>query len=161
VNRIFLLTLVCLFCVGSVYAAQHSASVKVMFSVPEVTMIKINQQLINIDLRYGENSGLIYEPKVVTGSYNISSTGATKRILASINEPMPPYMFLDLRADAPNQASSVGYVSLDVPQKVIVNNVRNVHQQNLLLYFRLRAELGAPTTPTSQYRIVTLSIGDI
>jgi len=158
-NKLLLTVLVCLFCMGSVYA-QHSASVRVMFSVPEVTSIKINQQLINIDLRYGEHSGLIYEPKTVTGSYNIASTGTNKRILAQLGEPMPHNMYLDLRADAPHQATSMGYVTLDATPKTIVSNVSNVYQQNLLLYFRLRAELGAPTTPTSQYRIVTLTIGD-
>jgi len=159
VNRIALLTLICLVCVSSVFA-QNTAQVKVLFSVPEVTMIKVNQQVINLDLRYGNTSGLIYEPKTVTGSYNISSTGATKKIYAQLDTPMPSFMYLDLMAVAPTQAHSLGYVTLSAVAQPIVSNVRNVNQQNLLLNFRLRAELGAPTSPSSQQRIVTLTISD-
>jgi len=159
VNRVILLTIIGLALISTL-CAQSSANVRVAFSVPEVTMIKVNQEMINIDLRYGDASGLIYEPRTVTGSYNISSTGTNKRILAQLDYNMPNYMYLDLRADAPHNATSLGYVTLNAAPQVIVSNVTNVHQQNLLLWFRLRADLGAPTTPTSQLRVVTLTISD-
>jgi hypothetical protein len=103
---------------------------------------------------------MIYQPREVTANYNISCTGVNKKILAQLNQNMPSQMYLDLRVDPPTNALSAGYVTLNTSPQVVVSNISSVHEQNRFLFFRMRAELGAPTTPTMQYRMVTLTISD-
>lgn len=158
-KRLYLLIFTVIFAMCHLYSQHRSADLNVIFSVPEINAISIIEPSIIFDLNYGGASGFIYEPRTVNARYNISCTGTNKKILASLNQSMPNHMTLELRADAPANAISMGPVPLTASPQVIVSNISHVHQSHLLLFFRLRAELGAPVGP-NQTRVVTFTISD-
>ena len=138
---------------------RNHATVEIIFSVPEITNLQINDATLMFHLNYDPNSSSLYESRNLTSTYNIQSTGTNKRIMAKLENNMPQNTFLELRADPPSGAASVGYVTLNAMPQQIVTGISNVNADNLLLNFRLRADIGAPVA-TNQRNRVTLTIQD-
>jgi hypothetical protein len=159
-NRYILWLLLVILCCSSLHAQSRTANLNIAFSVPELTHIEIIQPTLTFNLAYGGPTGMIYQPREINANYSISCTGVNKKILAQLNQNMPNQMFLDLRVDPPTNATSAGYVTLNTTPQIVVSDISNVHEQSRLLFFRMRADLGAPTTPTMQHRTVTLTISD-
>jgi hypothetical protein len=130
------------------------------FSVPEVMHIRLNEHYLNFRMDYGGERGMIFEPRTITSTYNISSTGKNKSISASLSEPMPTGMDLYLRADPPDGATSEGFRRLQQGTNTrLVKGIMPVHQNHLLLYFRMEANQFAEKQSNRQV-IVTLIISD-
>lgn len=137
----------------------RGASAAVHFNIPDVQQITLGDTNINLNLAYSGNFHTLYEPRTINSSYSIVSTGTPKILFAQINQNMPTNSSLEIKADAPNNALSLGYVVLSALPTAIVTNISNVNQQNLLLYYRLKAELGTPVS-VNESRIVTFTIMD-
>lgn len=157
-NKVILLILIT-YLSTVVLLGSRNASLNVVFSVPDVQSIQVNETMINFSLNYGGHAGMLYEPRTVNTTYNITSTGNNKRLLARLNQNMPNNIFLEMKADPPQNANTMGYIALDTTQKALVTNINSVHQQNLLMYFRLRADIGAPVT-LNENRVITFTISD-
>jgi hypothetical protein len=156
-KRIFLVLSIVIILCGTMYSQTRSTSLNVNFSVPEVNSIVINESSLNFNFIYGGPTGMIYAPVALSATYNITSTGTNKRVLASLDSPMPPNMSLLLRADPPTGAISSGDVNLTTAPQVLLQNISNVHQSNLLLRFTMRAELGAPARAGTRTVLLTIS----
>lgn len=139
--------------------ASRNVSMGVQFNIPDIQQITLNDANITLNLNYSGNSNQIYEPRIVNTTYNIVSTGFNKQLVAQINQDMPASTSLEIRADAPQNAISMGYVNLSAMPVTLVTNISNVSQQNLLLYFKLSAALGAPVSVNAN-RVITFTIMD-
>ena len=159
--RVTFMVLIVIFCFSALFAQTRNSSIIINYTVPEVISVTINEPSRDLNLNYGGAGGSIYDAREVNATYNISvQSTRTKNLLAHLNQNMPNHINLELRAVAPNVGSSNGFVSLTTSPRILVSGINNVHQKNLLLNFRLRADLGAPATPTPQTRVVTLTISD-
>ena len=156
-----LLPLVAVLSVSCLVAQSRSATnLDVYFTVPDVHYIAFTDNApMNFTLRHDGNSGRLYEPETRSKSYNITTTGTNKRLLAKLDQNMPTNTFLEVRADPPRNATSVGYVSLNAMQQPLVTGITNVQQNGLLMDVRLRAELGAPVV-NNHNRLITFTISD-
>lgn len=159
-KKSYILT-ICLFLLATALFSDRSSSLNISFSVPEVQMITINDQSLHFNLNYAGHSGQLYEPRNVTTTYNITSTstGNPKRLLARLNQNMPSNVFLEVRAEAPTNANSLGYVTLTTGNQALVTGISNVHETGRLMQFRLKADLGAQVA-LNQNRTVTFTISD-
>ncbi|MDD3502279.1 MAG: hypothetical protein PHE19_07655 [Candidatus Cloacimonetes bacterium] len=137
--------------------AERSASTIVNFSVPDIQHIVLDNDALTMNLEYSGNTQRLYDPVVINRTYDIVSTGSFKRLVAQLNYNMPEFTTLEVKADAPANAVSLGYVSLSVAPTPIVTNISNVNQKNLLLYFKLNAKLGAPIS-INENRVITFTI---
>ena len=139
---LILLSMSCLFAQPSVL--EH---VNVIISVPSVSYLTVSQHQVELDLHgYPININQEYRPVIEQDiTYNILSAGMNKRLVANLaNGPMPVGTILEVRANPPQNATSLGFVPLTTSQQPLVTNISNVQGNNLEMRFRLRAELGAP-----------------
>ncbi|HOD54415.1 MAG TPA: hypothetical protein PKJ08_07800 [Candidatus Cloacimonadota bacterium] len=139
--------------------ANRSASAVVHFNVPDIQQIILGEANLSMNLAYSGNTQSLYDPVILNSTYSIVSTGNFKQLVAQINQNMPANTSLEVKAEAPVNAVSLGYVPLSVAPNPVVTNISNVNQQNLLIYYRLKANLGAPVS-VNENRIVTFTIMD-
>ncbi len=156
-KKIILITLTMLISV-SLFSARN-VSLGVQFNIPDIHQITLGDANISLNLSYSGNTNQIYEPRTVNSTYSIVSTGLNKQLVAQLNQDMPNNTSLEVRAEAPQNAISLGYVALSAIPTTLVTNISNVNQQNLLLYFKLTANLGAPVSVNSN-RVITFTIMD-
>lgn len=156
--RKYLLGMIFLMLCGLLFSAR-SASMALQFNIPDIQQITLGDAQLTLNLNYSGNSNSIYEPRIVNTTYSIVSTGSNKQLMCQINQDMPTHTTLEVRADAPNGAISLGYLPLSATPQTIITNISNVNQQNLLMYFRLKAELGAPVS-VNENRVITFTIMD-
>ena len=146
--------------------AQHinnvSEHVNVIISNPNVSYLTVSQQVVELDLQgYPIIPNQPYLPLVEQDiTYNILSVGLNKRLVAQlVDGQMPPNTILEVRANPPQNATSLGFVPLTTTQQPLVTNISNVQGTNLEMRFRLRAELGAPVL-TRESKTVRFTIMD-
>ncbi|MCL1827308.1 MAG: hypothetical protein FWG20_04615 [Candidatus Cloacimonetes bacterium] len=147
-QKYFLLLLLICFSFG-LLVAQGSVfeHVNVIISIPSVSYLTVSQHQVELDLQgYPININQEYRPYIEQDiTYNILTAGTNKRLVAQLaNGPMAPGTILEVRANPPQNATSLGFVALTTGQQPLVTNISNVQGNNLEMRFRLRAELGAP-----------------
>ncbi|HPY96864.1 MAG TPA: hypothetical protein PL063_06595 [Candidatus Cloacimonadota bacterium] len=138
---------------------NRSASTIVHFNVPDIQHVVLEEANLSMNLAYSGNTQRLYDPVVLNSTYSIVSTGNFKQLVAQLNQNMPEHTTLEVKADAPANAISLGYVPLSVAPNPIITNISNVNQKNLLLYYRLNANIGAPVS-VNENRVVTFTIMD-
>jgi hypothetical protein len=137
----------------------RSASAAIHFNIPDVQQISLGDSNINLNLIYSGNYQTLYEPRTINSTYSIVSTGTPKTLFAQINQNMPANSTLEIKAEAPDNATSMGFVTLSTIPTAVITNISDVSRQNLLLYYRLKAQLGTPVS-VNESRIVTFTIMD-
>jgi len=157
------LIIISLIIFSSALFASRNASLNISFSIPEIQTITLNASHLNFNLMFTGNQSnpqYPYEPHIETISYNITSTSANpKRLLASLNQNMPTNVSLEVNAQAPTGANSMGFVPLDSSVKPLVTGIKSVNEPGRLMYFRLSATLGAQVA-TNENRTITFTISD-
>ncbi len=153
------LLIICFLAGTVLLSANRSASTVVHFNVPDIQQIILGEANLALNLSYSGNTQNLYEPVVLNSTYSIVSTGNFKQLVAQLNQNMPINTSLEVKAEAPVNAVSMGYVPLSVAPSPVVTNISNVNQQNLLMYYRLKAGIGAPVS-LNENRIVTFTIMD-
>ncbi|MCK9329508.1 MAG: hypothetical protein PHY08_09680 [Candidatus Cloacimonetes bacterium] len=151
---------ICLILLCFSLSANRNASLNISFTIPQVETITINDSQLNFNLNYSGQPNQLYEPRIIPTSYNITSTSSSpKRLLASLDQSMPNNVFLEVNAEAPTGAISLGYVQLDSSTKPIVTGITSVNEHSRVMNFRLSATLGAQVA-INQNRVVTFTISD-
>lgn len=154
----YAITIILILLTLSLFAARNASTV-IHFTIPDIQQITLNDANLTLNLSYSGGGENLYEPMVINSTYNIVSTGSMKRLIAQLNQNMPVNSSLEVKVDAPANAISLDYVELSATPVPVVTNISNVNQQNLLMYYRLKANLGSPVT-VNDNRVVTFTIMD-
>jgi hypothetical protein len=93
------------------------------------------------------------------GSYAITTNEANKKIAASLDEPLPPGVRLEISLVAPQGAASAGDVSLSTDASDLVTGISALAASALPITYRLSADatvhMAVPATRTVTFTIVS------
>jgi hypothetical protein len=93
------------------------------------------------------------------GTYAITTNESNKKISASLDEPMPEGVRLDVALGAPTGAMSAGEVSLGTAAADLVTGISVIAESALPITYRLRAEtvvhMPVPATRTVTFTVVS------
>lgn len=93
------------------------------------------------------------------GSYAITTNEANKKITASLDEPLPTGVRLEISLAAPEGAISAGDVSLSIAAADVVTGISTLAASALAITYRLSADaavgMAAPATRTVTFTIVS------
>ncbi len=89
-------------------------------------------------------------------SYAITTNEANQKITASINQPMPAGVTLEVQLGAPSGASSMGTVQLGTAGADVVTGISTTASSALPITYRLNAGTQVQLAPTA--RTVTFTI---
>ena len=125
---------------------QQIWHLNVNFNIPEVYYIQINGSSLNFDVRFrGFTHHNMWQINNIPLSYVISANGNTKKLTAQLSDAMPDGVELLMRITAPEGAiASPGFNEITNVPRDVLHNIRNVHNQQQLMEFQLRAGNNAP-----------------
>lgn len=70
-------------------------------------------------------------------TYSITTNGNYKKIVGSLDHPLPSALVLTVTLQPPNGAKSTGKVKLSTQESVLVSNISRVAQENLRITYTL------------------------
>ncbi len=138
--------------------AGNSASAAIAFTFQEVNEIAItgtpNLEINTVTA--GQQPDTVIDDTI---RYAISTNGENKRVMASLDTPMPPGTTLEVKFAKPSgTATTLNYVSLSTTPTEVLNGISHVADATTRVIYRLSASIDAQ--PLTDTRVVTITLTD-
>lgn len=158
---VLILTLVLLVGLYGIAQADTTATQTVSYEVTEINAISVSGNPGTLIISTATAGALPDAVSDNTTSYSITTNGATKKITAKIDNPMPEDLALRVLLDRPfiTGASAVE-VTLTTSEEIVVSGISPVVASGLKILYTLAPAGTTPPAPVEDSTTVTFTLTD-